>query len=243
MGSLEYWALLSAIFIMAGTVKGSTGIGLPTVAAVSLSLFMPTRDALSIMILPLFFSNALQMFRSGLFAQSWNRYRLFVIVQIIVVILVLFSSTSVNDDQLRQILGVAILVFVAASFAKIFPAISDRYNRIFQIFFGTWAGVFAGLVSVWAPPIVMYLTSRDVDKEEFVRASGFLITLGAAPLVLGYILLGYLDLQTASAGTLMIIPSSIGFLFGEYLRQFMSEKLFKNALLFVFLLLALKMIS
>ena len=99
-----------------------------------------------------------------------------------------------------------------------------------------------GLTAVWAPPLVMYLSARQVHRDEFVRATGLLLFIGSVPLCAGYALTGHLTATLAGQSALMLIPTLAGFTLGERLRRGLSAQRFRMILLMVFLVLGLNLI-
>ena len=57
--------IVSAVFLLAGAVKGMTGMGLPTVAMGALGAVMPPVVAASLLIVPSFVTNVWQLFAGG----------------------------------------------------------------------------------------------------------------------------------------------------------------------------------
>ena len=68
---------------------------------------------------------------------------------------------------------------------------------------GGASGVIGGLSSVWSPPVVMYLMGRNVGKDEFIGAIGFIFMIGSVTLAVA---LGSIAVLTAD----VILPSIIG---------------------------------
>ena len=238
----EMWLILIAIFITAGFIKGAVAIGLPTASVAVLSLFFEPREAIALMLYPMFYSNALQAYRGGLFARSWQRYRTYIIVQLFVVIAILYLTSDISGDILRIFLGIVIVLFVVVSILATIPRIPDAHDQKFQIGFGSFAGVLGGIVAVWAAPIIIYLTARGVDKEEFARASGFMITICTLPLLFGYYQLGFLNGENSLISIAMLIPVTLGFFLGERLRNYVSEDFFRNMLLAIFAVLGANLV-
>jgi len=161
---------------------------------------------------------------------------------VIVLWLTVMISASVDDQILLAFLGISILCFVAFNITKIAPQIPSKHDRLAQVIAGSFAGIFGGFTSVWAPPLAIYLTARDVKKQEFVRASGLIFFLGSVPLVLGYVRQGYLTADLSMISALMLIPTFAGFWIGERLRGKMSEQSFRKLILFVFFLMGLNLL-
>ncbi|MEM7239977.1 MAG: sulfite exporter TauE/SafE family protein, partial [Pseudomonadota bacterium] len=72
-------ALLCAIFLIAGTIKGTVGIGLPTAAVGMMSQVIDPRAAISLVVLPSLLSNAWQIIRAGGFLAALRRYWVFLV--------------------------------------------------------------------------------------------------------------------------------------------------------------------
>jgi uncharacterized membrane protein YfcA len=229
-------------FLLAGTVKGVVGIGLPTTAIGVMTLWIDPRVAIALTLLPMTFSNAWQVIRQGHIGRTMRTYRVFAVVLFFGVGATTLLSKDVPQQVLTGILGTIIIVFSLVNLIKDFPALPARFDRVAQISMGLFAGVMGGLTAVWGPAMIMYLTATRKPKDEFVRATGFLIFVGSIPLLLGYIRNGFFTADIAWIGALMLIPTLAGFTLGEALRSRMSGEVFRKTLLYVFLLLGLNLL-
>tara|TARA_B100001175_G_scaffold300526_1_gene292922 strand:- start:880 stop:1167 length:288 start_codon:yes stop_codon:yes gene_type:complete len=88
----------------------------------------------------------------------------------------------------------------------------------------------------------MYLFARNVSKETFIAATGFLFLVGSFPLALGYFLSGVLTLGIILNSFIGLIIVLAGFKTGELLRQKISQELFKKIVLWGFLIMGLRLI-
>lgn len=231
-----------AAFLFSGAVKGLAGIGMPTAAIALMTLFLDPRTAIALVLFPMIGSNAWQVLRAGKLHRTARRYAVFAIVLLAGVTLTAFATQNTGDQALLAILGVVILVFVAVSWKGLVPPLPARHDRTAQIGFGLFAGIVGGMTAGWGAPLAMYLATKQVDKDEFVRATGFLIFVGSVPLCLAYIQLGFMTGPLAGASVLMLIPTLIGFSMGETLRNRLSVEAFRNAILIVFVLMGLNLI-
>ncbi|MEP5758050.1 MAG: sulfite exporter TauE/SafE family protein [Litoreibacter sp.] len=229
-------------FLIAGTIKGVVGIGLPTAAIGLMTLLIDPRLAISITLIPMVGSNAWQVWRMGDVAATVRRYKWLAVVLAICVAATTLLSRTVPQEALMAILGGSIVVFVLVSLAHELPKLPDRLDQPAQVVMGGLAGVMGGLTAVWAPPMVMYLTARGVTKDEFVRATGVLIFIGCIPLVWGYAYNGFLTPERALSSTMMLIPTIAGFTLGERIRSRLPAATFKKVLLYVFLILGLNLL-
>lgn len=234
--------LIAISFLVAGTVKGAVGIGLPTAAMGLMTLTLDPRTAISLILMPMLLSNAWQVYRSGDTLRAMRRYLPLALTLMFGVALAVSLARNAPDRLLLAMLGVSLLIFVAVNASKWVPRIPDSRDRAAQIFTGAIAGIMGGITSVWAPPMAVYLAARQVGKDEFVRASGLLIFLGSLPLAAGYMRQGYLTRDLALVSLAMLVPTFAGFAFGERLRSRFSEAGFKRILLAVFALIGLNLI-
>lgn len=230
------------VFLLAGTIKGIVGIGMPLTTVGILSQIIDPRLAVTLAIFPIVVSNAWQVFRAGNTLGALKRYWRFAVALSIVVLLTSFVATSISTNMLVITLGAVIVLFALVNLTFTPPRLPDRFDKPAQILMGALAGVFGGLTAIWAPPMVVYFLSRGIEKDEFIRASGVLFLCGSIPLLIGYIQNGLIDGETAQMSALLIIPTLMGFAIGEYIRRFISQEKFRTILLIVFLLIGLNLL-
>lgn len=242
MDQIELVLLLSGIFLVAGTVKGAVGIGLPTVSIGVMTLVLDPRSAIAFVLLPMLSSNLWQVYRQGQIRGAIWRYLPFALSLAILIALTVLVTREAPDQVLFGVLGGVILLFVAMNMVRLSPVIPAERDKAAQILFGAVGGVLGGLAGVWGPPMVMYLTARATPKEEFVRATGLLILAGSIPLAIGYAWNGDLTAGRMAISALLILPTFAGFALGETLRRHLSEAAFKRLLLWVFLIMGLNLI-
>src|SRR6478735_3421534 len=59
--AMAVWALVAAVFTLAGTVKGVIGLGLPTLSMALLAVWMPPSAAAALLIVPSLATNVWQL--------------------------------------------------------------------------------------------------------------------------------------------------------------------------------------
>ena len=238
----ETVAITICVFLLAGTIKGIVGIGLPTTALSLMTLFLEPRTAIALVLVPMTISNLWQVHRSGHIRRTARRYLPFMLALVVTIAIALGATREVNAAVLLGCLGAAILIFVAVSLSKWAPQIPERHDRSAQLVAGGLAGMMGGLTAVWAPPMAVYLASRDAGKDEFVRATGLLIFFGSLPLAAGYVLQGFVTWSTFLTSIALLIPTFIGFAIGERLRGYLSETGFRKVLLGFFFVMGVNLL-
>ena len=109
--------------------------------------------------------------------------------------------------------------------------------------FGVLSGALGGISSIWSPTVAMYLVARNVSKERFIGATGFLFLAGALPLGAGQVVAGVLTGPVFLKSMLAMVVVLVGFRMGELLRDRVSQAFFRTAVLVAFLLMGLRLIA
>ncbi len=230
------------VFLLAGTIKGTVGMGLPVAAVGILSQLIEPRTAVLLAVFPILFSNVWQVYRSGDVLPAIRRYGLFATVLAVSLFVTTFFAKIISEEMLLATLGTVIVLFAATSLAIKLPYLPERYDRLGQVVAGICSGVFGGLTAMWSPPMVIYFLARRLDKDEFVRASGILFLAGSVPLTLGYVHNGLITGSLAIVSSAMIVPTLVGFALGEALRRRLDASRFRSAVLVVFLIMGLNLL-
>ena len=110
-------------------IKGAAGLGLPTTAMGLMTISIAPRTAIALLIFPLIFTNAWQIFRSGNINQTFKKYLPFIIMLIIFVWLTVNKTSQVSDSTLIGFLGFFILLFVVVNIFRNAPFIPYHHVK------------------------------------------------------------------------------------------------------------------
>lgn len=240
---IEILLLIAAgIFIFAGTIKGLIGLGLPTAVIGLLSQFTDPRQAIALLLLPMLASNAVQSYKNGMTLKAFKLFWPFALIMFIGILIFTQFAANFSADGLKILVGIMIIVFVLSNFFTKPLIIGKKRDKLAQFFFGSIAGVMGGLTSLWAPPMAVYLMSKELNKDEFVGALGFLLLAGSIPLFIGYWHAGLTNPTLLGYSLIMVVPTIFGLLIGEKGRGYLSGEQFRKLLLFIFFVLGLNLI-
>jgi len=240
--TLDLFFIAFVVYLFAGVIKGTIGIGLPTVTISILAQLIDPRIAIAFLFLPALLTNSWQIYRGKMFINSLQTLWPFGLTMFVVLY---FASLFAPDVPVRWLvfgIGIMVVLWTATTLLRTPPELPDRFDRPAQVVAGVLGGISGGLTAIWSPPMVMYLHARRFDKDQFVAYTGFLIMCGTIPLVLGYISNGILNRQLLLGSVLMVIPTLLGFSIGEKLRARLSGPQFHRAVLIIFCLMGLNMI-
>ena len=242
MGEQLYLYLL-LIFMLAGFVKGVTGMGLPTVAMGLLGLFLPLPVAAALLVVPSFVTNLLQLF-SGPSVRLVFR-RLWLMMLLIMVATVATSSliSRINPSWSAFSLGVALITY--AVFALISPsfAVSQTREKWLAPVIGGITGMITGATGVFVMPAVPFLQSLRFSKDELVQALGLSFTVSTIALAAGLYLNDAFRIGQFSLSFLSLLPALAGMWIGQKVRARISARRFRQCFLLFLVLSGLELIS
>jgi uncharacterized membrane protein YfcA len=242
MASPDVLVFACLVLVLAGTVKGFVGLGLPAVATALLSLLLEPRVAISLILWPMLLTNLWQMIRGPYLRDILARYWWFGLVLAIMVSLTVWVSRDTSNDVLRFVLGLSVLVFVLLNWRNLLPPLPDPLSRLAEAGLAMGTGILGGLTAAWAVPLVIFLSGRRLAPPEFVQTLGFLIAAGSVPLLLSYSLVGFADWTSTFVSLGLVPPALLGFAIGEALRRRLDPHLFRMVFLIVFAFVGLGLI-
>lgn len=238
-----YLLLLIGTFLIAGVVKGVTGMGLPTVAMGLLVIAMPPASAAALLVLPSLVTNVWQLFSGPSITQLMQR--LWPMMLCICLGTIAGAALLVRVDPLWSGFGLGIALIVYAGYTLLAPAfsVSTFLERWLSPVIGLITGVVTGATGVFVMPAVPYLASLNMSREEFVQALGLSFTISTLALALGLFAHGAFQVSQLGTSALAIIPALIGMWAGQYVRMRISPQRFRQCFLLFLIVLGLELAS
>ena len=223
--------VVMAVFILAGTVKGVTGMGLPTVAISLLGFWMAPPQAAALLVVPSLVTNLAQCrgpHARELVATLWPMW------------LALAGATVWMPDlgdvisalSGQRLLGVVLLAY--GLFGLWRPALPQIHQP------AAWqcaiAGFITGLVvaatAIFVLPMVPFLQALRLSKDALVQALG--LSFMVATLALAVRLQASDELLVSTPALLALVMAVIGLQMGSRLRARVSAASFQRMLFLVF---------
>jgi len=229
-------------YFIAGLIKGTLGIGFPTAAIALTATVVDARTAIATVVIPMCLINAWQIYRSGHLTEVLVKNWRLVITMVITIAVFSVVSIDVPIRWLTLMLGVFVSSFAILSLWRSPPPLPARFDSLAQLVTGAVSGVIGGLAGIWAPPIIVYLTSRRVSNAEFVQTVGVLLFIGSFILIAGYVQNGMVHSGNALFSTALLLPAIAGFAVGEQLRKKIANDTFQKLVLLFFLILGINFI-
>ncbi|MCF5090579.1 hypothetical protein B9Y66_15620 [Stenotrophomonas maltophilia] len=237
-----FYGLLVGVFLLAGVVKGVTGMGLPTVAMGLLGGALSPVAAASMLFIPTFVTNAWQLLSGPSVGRIVRRLWPMMLAVVIATLGAAALLVRVDRDVSRAALGVALVVY--AGYALLAPVlrVPARRERWLGPLVGAMSGVVTGATGVFVMPAVPYLQSLGLQRDELVQALGLAFTVSTISLTTGLVLHGAFGVQQLGLSALAVVPSLAGMWLGQVIRQRISARVFRACFLGFLLLLGLELV-
>ena len=235
--------LIGSVFLAAGAVKGISGMGLPTFSMALLGLFMPPAVAASLMVFPSLATNVSQCAGPHAAALARRLWPMWLGLAAATIFSPLPDLGTAGEGA-RLLLGTVLVVYGLWGLAR--PSLPDL--RAHSLSAGSLAGVLSGLLAaatgVFVMPLVPFLQTIRLGKDELIQALGltFMIATLALAIRLGKTGVAMNSLDLADLG-IAISTAFIGLFVGTALRNRMQPVLFQRALYSVFTLLGAVMVA
>lgn len=236
---LTPFTMLCALGIaaFAGFVKGVVGFAQPLVIISGLTLFLSPELALAGLIVPTLIGNVVQSLRQGA-AAAWDSarmFRLFLLTGGITLVLSAQLVRVVPERWMLLIIGVPVVAFVLLQLSGMRLRVRPD-NRVAEATVGAFAGITGGLMGVWGPPTVTYLTARNTPKADQMRVQGVIYGAGSVALMGAHLGSGVLRAETLPFSIIMILPALLGMWIGGLVSDRIDQTAFRRATLVVLLL-------
>lgn len=232
-------SMVVVVFVLAGGVKGVTGMGLPTVAMSLLGLWMPPVQAAALLLIPSLATNVAQCcgpHLRSLASRLWPGWLAIAIVAVSAPGL----GGAVHMPSAKAWLGGILIAYGIWGLWR--PHLSDlsRSSKWLSVLAGTATGFVTALTAVFVLPWVPYLQTLRLNKDEMVQALGLSFTVATLSLAVRVQMSapfesGSAYLAIAVGGAL--IGAFGGLKLGEVLRGRLAGPAFQRALFVIFVAL------
>jgi uncharacterized membrane protein YfcA len=199
-------------------------MGLPTIATGLLTLVMAPGQAAGLLVVPNFITNAWQAFAGG-------RLRVRRFWPMLVGICV--GSTPgagflANDTSGRASMALGVMLIAYALMSMVSPRLSVPRHTEWWLapLVGAVTGLIAILTGVFVLPLVPYLQSVGLQRDELIQALGLSLLVSATALGVALAREGALPLATLGASVVALAPAGLGVAIGQWCRRQVSPAMF-----------------
>lgn len=242
--SVEIWAMIMAVTVLAGVVKGTVGFAMPMIIISGVSSFAAPELALAALILPTVMTNAMLLFRGGTgdTVRSLRPLTGFVAAMLVSLTISAQLVPYLAPRVLLLAIGIPVTALTLVQLAGWRPHVRKAIRRPVAFAVGAFAGTIGGIGGVWGPPTVLYLTAIDTPKAQQLRAQGAIYGAGSVVLLASHVRSGVINGQTIWLSAAMLVPAFAGMLIGFRLHDRLDQERFRTVTLVVLVVAGLNLI-
>ena len=228
---------VAAVFLTAGFVKGMVGLGLPIFAVSLLSHVLGIREAIYITLLPAMLTSLAQAIAGPALRTSLQR--LWPLLLFGGIAITISTQLGMKGDKriIAFIVGSLIMIYAVVSLLNVrFPPPGDREKYLTPVF-GVLGGAVGGMSGMYAMPVVPYLHTLGLKRDELIQSIAIWFVTGA------FIMVSVVGINGAFTAPLVVLTAiaTVTSLFGVWLgglaRGRMPERVFIKTFLVAFLFL------
>ena len=244
--SIDYFSsdiltlILFSVFF-GGIVKGSVGIGMSMFSVPLIVFMLPPTKAMMLLCFPVIITNFIQMnIRKGI--TSYRFLPMFITLLIGIIIggkLIL----SFDLKTISIIIAVIIIIFTTINLLGLdLRGLKHEYEKKISIILGFFSGILGGLSTFYAPPIITFLVSLNLEKEHFIRTTATMYFLASIPLYTSLIYHGLGTFYDLFISLMITAPALLGQYVGTKIRMRLPNEIFRKIILIILIIIGFSLL-
>src|SRR6202163_3586053 len=231
--------LIAFAFLTAGFVKGTIGLGLPTVSMGLLAVTMPPARALAIVIVPAIVTNIWQTFGGPYLRDIVRRLWPLMLGTVVGIWLNAGMLTGPSARYGSIVLGALLVIYAIVSLSKFSFTVARRDEKWVGGVVGVMTGMVSAATGVQVIPSMPFMQAIGMEKDELVQALGVFFTVATLALAFNLTSAGLLTAATAWPGAVAMAAAFAGMFIGQAVRSRMQPETFRCWFLIAMILLGL----
>ena len=234
--------LIAAAFLLAGFVKGTIGLGLPTVSMGLLAVTMPPSRALAIVIVPAIVTNIWQTFGGPYLRDIVRRLWPLMIGTVFGIWLNSGMLTGPYAHYGPIVLGVLLVIYAIVGLSQFSFKVAPRDEKWVGGLVGVVTGMVSAATGVQVIPSMPFMQAIGMEKEELVQALGVFFTVDTVALAFNLTSAGLLSAATALPAAVAMAAAFAGMFIGQAVRSRMQPEAFRRWFLIAMIFLGLYLV-
>jgi uncharacterized protein len=231
--------LIAFAFLLAGFVKGTLGLGLPTVAMGLLAVTMPPGQAIAIVIVPAIVTNIWQTFVGPYLRDIVKRLWPLMLGTVVGIWLNAGVLTGPYAPYGTVVLGMLLVIYAIVGLSKLSFKVARRDEKWIGGIVGVVTGLISAATGVQVIPSMPFMQAIGMERDELVQALGVFFTTATIALAFNLTASGLLTAATALPGAVAMVASFVGMFIGQAVRSKMEPEVFRRWFLIAMILLGI----
>lgn len=219
--------------LIGGVIKGTFGIGTPLLTVPLMSLVLPPQLTVVLMAAPVLLANGWQAVQAGKSIAVLRRFWPMCFAMLVFTWFGTRVLATIDAKPLIVIIGLLIVAFALIQYARPRYRCPPHLERPAGIAAGMVAGVVGGVSSMFGPPLILFLLSLHLRKNDFVQSISTLFLWAVIPWVASLYLSGMLDARTTLLSLSAALPTICGIAIGQRVRRHIDDARFRGWVLFI----------
>ncbi|WP_420968788.1 sulfite exporter TauE/SafE family protein [Bradyrhizobium sp. B120] len=226
-------------FLLAGFVKGTLGLGLPTVAMGLLATTMAPGQAIAIVIVPAIVTNIWQTFVGPYLRDILKRLWPLMLGTVVGIWINAGLLTGPYAAYGTVVLGALLVIYAIVGLSRFNFKVARRHEKWVGGIVGVITGLISAATGVQVIPSMPFMQAIGMDKDELVQALGVFFTTATVALAFNLTASGLLTAATALPGAVAMVASFTGMFIGQAVRTRMQPDVFRRWFLISMILLGI----
>jgi uncharacterized protein len=218
--------IVAGTFLIAGTVKGILGLGLPLVSLALLTVAIRLPEAMSLLLVPAFLTNFWQAIIGGNGKAILRRIWAFLVSATATVWIGASALTYIDLEFMSALLGTILVVYSSINLCGYHLTLSQHQETWLGPLAGVANGLFTGMTGSFVVPGVMFLQAIRLPRKMLNQAMGMLFTLSTVALAFALESNNFLTIELGALSSAALLPAAVGMIIGQRIRKKISEQIF-----------------
>lgn len=234
---------IAGIFLLAGTLKGVLGFGLPIISMSLLPFVFPIEQAITMSAIVQPLTNLFQLYSAGRVREAFSITWPVIITLMLGVLLAYWLLGGMESDKLLLLVGVTILMFSIMELSGFGLTIPNNLRVPYGLGFGFIAGVFGALTALNGWAFILYLMGCQLDRQMFRSSIALLFIVSGLLISSSFWALGWLNAEVLGLGVIALTMSFVGMAIGNRIGERLSGAIFRKCVLIVLAVLGCGLIA
>ncbi len=223
---LLIWVMF--VYLLAGTVKGIVGFGMPMISLALLAAVLGLKDAIILMLVPSLITNLWQGLFGGQLAVLLRRLWRMLVPLCIATWFASGILVRTDGTALTSVLGVVLVLYSVMSLATRQVPEPGRHELWMSPAVGVVTGLSTGLTGTFVVPGILYLQALRLGRDGLVQAMGLGFIVASSAMALSLTGRGALPPNLAAISALAVLPALLGMVLGQKVRAHLPEARFRR---------------